>query len=676
MKLKRAWPAICIWVVFVLFDIVMVASSSFFSGLFPSDNLMVYVGIFTGLSILAMSILTFALGKVSDSLMAHDFKDNVPFKILYAILAVLILVGGFWYRLEILSNCSGDVTGKYSLYENAMIGGDKVVSEYDLLSVVYSAILKVILIFTGNIITVPFIFQIACFTIFMICCFFTVKQLLGMSAAVVSTAYLAFVPVFTNAFTGLELSTDSLFMAMFGLELLVVGQYLKGAYKGIYVYKLWIIGYIIVGVVVGFMAYVDAGTIIMILPFFMAAPMLYGRKPSKEVLRLVPVLIAAVITFIGMLVQEAGFYAFNERLSNWASYYFHNLNTFSAFWVYTDHKMLYLITVIAMSGIIVGFWKNRQVEKISPWLLSMILIFATVPFMGATRMNTQVFVTVYYALILGCVSSLITLPAHEAGDYEPDEDLGWVDPEKEGETKEAAVENEAATEQSVASAAENNTENAAAEEIHEQEEASETEEALEPERASEQEKTSEPEETPEFEEVPETERVTALEETPEYEVSGDDENTVEAEKVPEPEGTKEPEEVPVPEETPESGEASLPEKKERFVPEGMVLPEDDDDVDLTPRMKMPELKVNQDANGKPKKLHINRPEKESDNALDERDTIVAAIKEINESVPKYIDEMEGDESGSDAKIPQIVPEPEETKDDFDLSLKPGDDFDI
>jgi len=628
MKLKRAWPAICIWVVFVLFDIVMVASSSFFSGLFPSDNLMVYVGIFTGLSILAMSILTFALGKVSDSLMAHDFKDNVPFKILYAILAVLILVGGFWYRLEILSNCSGDVTGKYSLYENAMIGGDKVVSEYDLLSVVYSAILKVILIFTGNIITVPFIFQIACFTIFMICCFFTVKQLLGMSAAVVSTAYLAFVPVFTNAFTGLELSTDSLFMAMFGLELLVVGQYLKGAYKGIYVYKLWIIGYIIVGVVVGFMAYVDAGTIIMILPFFMAAPMLYGRKPSKEVLRLVPVLIAAVITFIGMLVQEAGFYAFNERLSNWASYYFHNLNTFSVFWAYTDHKIMYLLTVIAMSGVIVGFWKNRQVEKISPWLLSMLLIFATVPFMGATRMNTQVFVTVYYALILGCVSSLITLPAHEAGDYEPDEDL------------------------------------------------SETEEALEPERASEQEKTSEPEETPEFEEVPETERVTAFEETPEYEVSGDDENTVEAEKVPEPEGTKEPEEVPVPEETPESEEAPLPEKKERFVPEGMVLPEDDDDVDLTPRMKMPELKVNQDANGKPKKLHINRPEKESDNALDERDAIVAAIKEINESVPKYIDEMEGDESGSDAKIPQIVPEPEETKDDFDITLKPGDDFDI
>jgi len=589
---------------------------------------MVYVGIFTGLSILAMSILTFALGKVSDSLMAHDFKDNVPFKILYAILAVLILVGGFWYRLEILSNCSGDVTGKYSLYENAMIGGDKVVSEYDLLSVVYSAILKVILIFTGNIITVPFIFQIACFTIFMICCFFTVKQLLGMSAAVVSTAYLAFVPVFTNAFTGLELSTDSLFMAMFGLELLVVGQYLKGAYKGIYVYKLWIIGYIIVGVVVGFMAYVDAGTIIMILPFFMAAPMLYGRKPSKEVLRLVPVLIAAVITFIGMLVQEAGFYAFNERLSNWASYYFHNLNTFSVFWAYTDHKIMYLLTVIAMSGVIVGFWKNRQVEKISPWLLSMLLIFATVPFMGATRMNTQVFVTVYYALILGCVSSLITLPAHEAGDYEPDEDL------------------------------------------------SETEEALEPERASEQEKTSEPEETPEFEEVPETERVTAFEETPEYEVSGDDENTVEAEKVPEPEGTKEPEEVPVPEETPESEEAPLPEKKERFVPEGMVLPEDDDDVDLTPRMKMPELKVNQDANGKPKKLHINRPEKESDNALDERDAIVAAIKEINESVPKYIDEMEGDESGSDAKIPQIVPEPEETKDDFDITLKPGDDFDI
>ena len=82
-----------------------------------------------------------------------------------------------------------------------------------------------------------------------------------------------------------------------------------------------------------------------------------------------------------------------------------------------------------------GYWKNRKVEKISPWLLSMLFISATVPFMGPTRMNTQVFVTVYYAFILGCVASLITLPSYE----ELDEGV-IPDSEDEADVEEADVE--------------------------------------------------------------------------------------------------------------------------------------------------------------------------------------------------------------------------------------------
>ena len=675
MKLKRAWPAICIWVVFVLFDIVMVASCCFFSGLFPSGNTILDSGIFTVVSMLAVSILTVVLGKVSDNLMAHEFKDNVAFKILYAILAALILMGGVWYRLEILSNCTGDITGKYSLYENAMIGNSNPVQEYDLLSIVYSAILKVILIFTGNIITVPFIFQIACFTIFMICCFFTVKSLLGMSAAVVTAAYLAFVPVFTNAFTGLELSTDSLFMAMFGIELFVVSRYLMGAYKGLYTHKLWTIGFAFVGIVVGFMAYVDAGTIIMILPFFMAAPALYGRKPSKEALRLVYVLIFAVITFFVMIIQEAGIASFSVRLSNWASYYFHNLNTFSAFWAYTDHKMMYLLTVIGMSGVIVGFWKNQQVEKISPWLLSMLLIFATVPFMGATRMNTQVFVTVYYAFILGCVSSLITLPANEAGDYPPDEDLGWVDPEVREEVKKLAGEDEEEEEplaaaadesrdiasdetldESVEGSDDSDSVTAASEidtvtEVQEEQQGEETKEDLDAVRAPETETPSEPIAAPDAEDYTETTVVSEPKEILDFKEVTESGTDSEYEKV----------------------SAVHTEKKQRFVPKDMVLPEDDDDVDLTPRMKMPPMRTGEDFGGKPEKLHINRPKEKTEKRLDERDAIIAAIKEINDSVPKYIDEIE---TADNTNKPQDAPQPVQSVDDFDLSLKPGDDFDI
>ena len=208
MKLRRTWPAICIWAVFLLFDIVMVASLCFFLGLFPSDKAIYYSGGVALLSALVMSVVTVLLSKLSDAIGFKALGEKTFFNVLYSCLIVLIIAASFYYRVEILSSTAGDIGGKYSLYENAMIGGQNVTAEYDLLSILYSAILKGILIFTGNIISVPFFFQIACFTLFMICSYFTVKKLLGRAAAFVFMAYVAFMPVFTTSFTGLTLSTD------------------------------------------------------------------------------------------------------------------------------------------------------------------------------------------------------------------------------------------------------------------------------------------------------------------------------------------------------------------------------------------------------------------------------------------------------------------------------------
>ena len=246
-----------------------------------------------------------------------------------------------------------------------------------------------------------------------------------------------------------------------------------------------------------------------------------------------------------MIAQELGFAFLSQRLDNWVSYYFHNLNTFSMFWIYTDHKILYLITAVAMSGVIVGFWKNRKFERISPWLLSMLFIFATVPFMGATRMNTQAFVTVYYAFILGCVASLIITPSDEVGEY--------IEPELSEEELEKMEEMAEAADEGIPD-----------------------------------------------EEIPD--------------------NVIPYEPEPEPEPVKEP--------APKPKQKSGP----RYVPEGMVLPEDDDDVDLTPRMKMPTFDK------------------------------VGLGSETGKLKVRSRDE---------AKEPS--PEP---KDDFDIAFTDGDDFDI
>jgi hypothetical protein len=325
------------------------------------------------------------------------------------------------------------------------------------------------------------------------------------------------------------------------------------------------------------MAYVDAGTIIMILPFLIAVLFLCGRDYRYDLVRLVFVTLVAIAMFLGMIIQEQGMDMIGERLNNWASYYFHNLNTFSMFWIYTDHKILYLITAVAMSGVIVGFWKNRKFERVSPWLLSMLFIFATVPFMGATRMNTQAFVTVYYAFILGCVASLIITPSEEIGEYVAPE-LSREDLEKMEQMSKAP------------------------DELSDDSESQESE----------------------------TQTTSGISDVVTPETESEDKNFTTAEVE-----TEEDVEAVVPDQDVPYEPEPEPEPRQRFVPEGMVLPEDDEDADLTPRMKMPAFSGAIGLMAAGEKLKVMSKESEPE--------------------------------------PEPVPEP---KDDFDIEFTAGDDFDI
>ena len=288
-----------------------------------------------------------------------------------------------------------------------------------------------------------------------------------------------------------------------------------------------------------------------------------------------------------------------------------------------------------MSGVIVGFWKNRKVEKISPWLLSLLLMFATVPFLGPTRMNTQVFVTVYYAFILGCVASLITLPADEAGDYDNVEDQSLENAKTAEET----------------------------------ETASGVFDVISPEQEKED-VTETPESETSDSEIPGSE--TADSETPESEAADSEAPESETSE----RETSEPGIAPEPEEA-----APEPVTEKLFIPAGMVLPMDDEDADLTPRMKMPEPTMPVGADGRVEKLHINRPEPEFEYIPEEKSTetvksyvveaTLVGIADAASGVPKYIDEYSVTDGQLNAASPLI-----KQGDDFDITLKPGDDFDI
>ena len=431
MKLKRMWPGLCILIVFMIFDVIMVASSSFFSGLFPyADTKLTYSIALTVLGVLIMSVLTFLLGRICDHIELESLAHSIGVRVIYALMLIAVFVGGIFYRLYILGQTTAEPTGKLSLFENAQVGAKAAGTEYDLLSIVYTDILKFIMYFTGNKITTAYGLQIAFFMIFVIFGTITCKVLLGKAGSFIFASYVSFMPIFTENLQKAVIGTDELFLAMLGVELFVIGIYLRNASDGKYTSRWYVIWYVFVGVIVGFMTYLDAGTFITVLPLLLSVMFMAGDKGYKGVFSFLFVALSGVITFFAMIAQEAGFAHIGAVLGNWSDYYFRNLNTFSMFWTYTNYKLLYLITFIVMSGVFVGYFRNKNFGRISPWLLATILVFVATPFFGATRMNDQNVVTVFFAFVLACVVSLITLTRQEDvfGEDIEDKDKDEEDP--------------------------------------------------------------------------------------------------------------------------------------------------------------------------------------------------------------------------------------------------------
>ncbi|MBO6242140.1 MAG: hypothetical protein J6O61_15150 [Butyrivibrio sp.] len=415
MKLKRMWPAYCIWALFIIFDVVMVAGSSFFLGLFPSDKRIIYTAVLTVLGILLMSVLMIFFGKLYDGAINGIASKKIFCNTVYGLLLGIIVISAFIVRMKVSSSKVLEVTGKLSLYQNAVIGGTEVTFENDLLSIIYTGILRGILYLTGNDINVALYFEIFSYCLFILFAALSVNILLGRLPSIVFASYVSFMPIFIDMFRVPSLGTQSLFYAMFSIELFIIALLLNGTYREKYSSNAWIVWYFFVGAVIGFMGYTDAGTFFTVAPLVLSIIFIIGQSLKKGLFKLGFVLFGCVFGFFGMIAQEQGPANIVQTLVNWATYYFKNLNTFSLFMIYTDYKIIYLITVIVMSGIIIGFWKNRKIDRVSPWLLSMLIIYVTVPFMGATQMNSQIMVTIFYGFVLACVVCLITISPEDDG---------------------------------------------------------------------------------------------------------------------------------------------------------------------------------------------------------------------------------------------------------------------
>ncbi len=588
MKLKRMWTSICIFVLFIIFDVVMIVSSSFFSGLFPSDNLVPYTCAVTICGLLVMGLFTFLLGKAADAVYADEMAKTASAKAFHALAITATIIGGAFYRIDIIENSTATAAGRLSLYENAMVGSS-ISYEYDFLSLIYSKLLNLVLMFSGNFVIFAFYFQIVLFMLFVLISSEAVRILLGKFASLVYALYVSFMPVFSDSVRQAIISTDELFYFLYGLELLIVAWYIKLDSKHKYESKWYILWFMLVGACVGFMTYMDAGTLVVILPLLLSGLFIIGNDVVLELFRLVIIVISGLAVFFAMILQEGGIEYFDAVLVQWANYFFKNINTFSTFWTYTNYKPVYLATFIVMSGIFVGFWKNRIFERVTPFLLSTMLVFFATPFFGATMMNSQIMLSIYFAFVLASVASLIVTNQNEGMPVAVTKDATESASEEKESSDEKVSSEEKESSEDVSASADIKEENA---------ENKENEKEL----ATEEEKNSA---------IAEVVKPSRKEKAP---------------AITEPEKIVDNKDI-------DNTSVALGNYANRYVPEGMVLPEgSEEEMDISAsRMKMPAFEG---------KISLERKEK----------PIEKTKKKIEKAPAK--------------------------KDDFDIAFTPGDDFDF
>ena len=135
MRLKQKWPAIIIWILFVIFNVIMVAGSGYTSGLFPEVNTVLYTGTITLLGIAIMNTLTYFLGNLSDSFELYKLGESKVCNVIYTVMMVATVIGAYITRFLCLVNSNAEPPIQISLYENAVIGGTNRVPDNGLLSV-------------------------------------------------------------------------------------------------------------------------------------------------------------------------------------------------------------------------------------------------------------------------------------------------------------------------------------------------------------------------------------------------------------------------------------------------------------------------------------------------------------------------------------------------------------
>lgn len=407
MTYKKTWLSYLLWAAYTCLTGVMLADYAVLfwqkeiNGIIDQGTVVFVLFVFVmvpGIYFLIRKIFGKIRGK-------YDISSHT--KSLWEIFIVLSLFCvGLLYRVSLyLKNIASLTENTY--YQLATVKAEDIAEPMvHGASYLYTMCLSFVLSFLGNKIMAAVWLQILFHMITLLLAFFTVKRLAGRIPACITMFVLAVSSVYAGKI--LEMTPESLFFVLYLVGMFIVGGYVKNNCGNHGKRSSAVSGALLSGCVIGFLTYLDAVSLTLLILLFglvtgrRQGKMAKGRNIVFSLLLILTAVAAGGLTFIGMLAVNA--YNYYEEIGTIAEALavFYRTHFMTDYMFYqTEYSVVECFIIVMLAAfLIMGFWNRRKVQNASPWIVLMILLAPT-PLTAKGVLPCQVYSIFIWGVLAG-----------------------------------------------------------------------------------------------------------------------------------------------------------------------------------------------------------------------------------------------------------------------------------
>lgn len=392
MTYKKTWLSYLLWAVYTCLTGVMLANYAILFWQKKINDVINYGTAFFVLFVFAAAACCYFLIRKIFGRIRVECKISSHTKSLWEIfIALSLFFAGLLYRVSVyLQNI--DLLTETSYYQIATVKAEEIAEPMvHGASYLYTMCLSFVLSFLGNKVVAAVWLQILIQMVTILLAFFAVRRLAGSIPACITMLALASSSVYAGQI--LEMTPESLFFACYLMGMFIVGGCVKNNCRERGRKSSAVLGAFLSGFVIGFLTYLDAVSLTLIVFLLGYVTGVCGTKTEEmqgdrtsgrenagfSIILILTALAAGAAAFAGMLALNA--YSCYEEIGTMAETLFAFYRTdFRIDYVFyrTEYSVVEcFIIVILAAFLITSFWNRRKVQNVSPWICLMLLLAPT-----------------------------------------------------------------------------------------------------------------------------------------------------------------------------------------------------------------------------------------------------------------------------------------------------------